>query len=134
MTADLTIYIFKDGTGPQNHKGFPQELLCGLWYVLVGRTPKHLWSRLLFGAFQPYIQMPASHQHLDVPPGLSNSTCLKYYAVSSPNLLFLLHVDAPTTIHQLTVVSENKPDSSWTFPSSSVSISKPLLRPAHSST
>lgn len=72
-SADLTIYVFKDGTGPQNHVHFPHELLCGWWYSLaVGKRPN------ISG-----LDLSSELSNPGVPPGLSNATAFKCTSVSS---------------------------------------------------
>ena len=41
-SADFTIYVFKEGTGPQNHVHSLHELLCGWWYSLAVEKHPHI--------------------------------------------------------------------------------------------
>lgn len=108
-SADLTIYVFKDGTGPQNHVHSPHELLCGWWYSLVVEKCPNISGLelsselsnptskcLLATSTQVSLQDSQMQQVSNVPQYLPS------------NLLLLLQVGGPTTIYQVTVVDFRK--------------------------
>lgn len=86
------------GLAPRTAHTSPHELLCDPWYALVVRISKHLWPRPL--SFE--LSNPTSRCLLAASTWMSPKAFQTQYPPS--NLLLLLQVDGPSTIHWVTVV------------------------------